>query len=185
MPDSKKFIFCSVYRVGNVGKANHNSIINTINDLMIKIQFFKKLFVVEKLFVDSFNELRLDQCIIDPTHIKGRTLDILLTNSKPIICNLSVLIKDSIYRSDHFPVTFEIKTYVKHQPIPKRKIYNFKKANWVDLNRKLFSTYISWWDAVINNKEPGYEWTNFKLVLFRIIDKFIPTITIKSTFSSP
>ena len=35
---------------------------------------------MEKLFVDSFNELGLSQCINVPTHIKGRTLDLLVTN---------------------------------------------------------------------------------------------------------
>ena len=29
----------------------------------------------EKLFVESFTDKGLDQCITEPTHIKGRTLD--------------------------------------------------------------------------------------------------------------
>ena len=114
---------------------------------------------VEQLFVNSFDELGLEQCVINPTHIKGRTLDLLLTNSKPIIRNISVLEKDSFCKSDHFPVTFEIKINVKHRPVPKRTIYNFKKANWSGLNRKLLSIP---WSVVLHNKEPEYAWSDFK-----------------------
>ena len=44
----------------------------------------------EKMFVDSFNELDLSQCINVPTHIKGRTLDLLITNSQPLLLNTKV-----------------------------------------------------------------------------------------------
>ena len=88
------------------------------------------------MFVDSFEDRGLDQCLTVPTHIKGRTLDILLTNSKSLISSLHVLEKDSICKSDHFPITFEIKTYFKTKPITKRKIYNFKKAYWEGLVKR-------------------------------------------------
>ena len=44
----------------------------------------------EKLFVESFTDKGLDQCITIPTHIKGRTLDLLFTNNKSFISNLQV-----------------------------------------------------------------------------------------------
>ena len=134
------------------------------------------------LFVDSFDELGLDQCITVPTHDKGRTLDLVVTNSQPLVTNLNVLGKDSVCKSDHFPVTFEVKTNVKHRPVPKRKIYNFKKANWTGLNETLCNVP---WNLVINNREPEQAWCNFKELLFRAINMYIPTITIKATFSSP
>ena len=43
-----------------------------------------------KLFVESFTDKGLDQCITMPIHIKGRTLDLLLTNNKSLISNLQV-----------------------------------------------------------------------------------------------
>ena len=66
--------------------------------------------------------------------------------------------------------------------MPKRKIYNFKKANWLGLNQALENTP---WDQVLGNREPEHAWQNFKSILFYVVDKHIPTITIKSTFSSP
>ena len=80
MPDDKKLIFCSVYRVGNLGEANHRSIINTIKSFY-KIRNPRKIVIVEdmnliaicwpisdgqsvsnrveQLFVNSFDELGL------------------------------------------------------------------------------------------------------------------------------
>ena len=199
----KKFIFCSIYRVGTLGEDNYHSFLNTIKSFY-KVRNPRKIFVIgdmnlrevswpmsdgqvinsriERLFVDSIDELGLDQCITVPTHIKGRTLDILVTNSKPLVSNLIVLEKDSVCKSDHYPVTFQVKTNVKHRPVPKRKVYNFKKANWAGLNETLESLP---WNEIINNREPEQAWCNLKTLLFRAIDMHIPTITIKSTFSSP
>ena len=201
--DEKKFVFCSVYRVGTLGEDNYHSFLNTVKSFY-KIRNTRKIFIIgdmnlrevswpvsdgqvinsriERLFVDSFDELGLDQCITVPTHDKGRTLDVLVTNSKPLVSNLLVLEKDSVCKSDHFPVTFQVKTNVKHQPAPKRKIYNFKKANWNELNETLKNVP---WNEIINNREPEQAWCNLKTLLFRAIDMHIPTITIKSTFSPP
>ena len=201
--NGKKFVFCTVYRVNNLGKINHESIMNTIKTYY-KDRNPRKIFIVgdfnlsgvawpisanqdisrgiEKLFVDSFEDRGLDQCLTVPTHIKGRTLDILLTNSQSLISSLHVLEKDSICKSDHFPITFEIKTNFKTKPIPKRKIYNFKKANWEGLVKSLEEVE---WDRCLNNREPEYAWKNFKIIFFHLVDTYIPTITIKSTFSSP
>ena len=104
--NGKIFIFCTIYRVGNLGAPNHESIMNTIKSFY-KIRNPRKIFIVgdinlsnvtwpladnqvindptEKLFVDSFNELGLSQCINVPTHIKGRTLDLIVTNNKPLL----------------------------------------------------------------------------------------------------
>ena len=90
--NDKKFVFCTLYRVGNLDEPNHASIMNTIKTLY-KIRNPRKIFIVgdfnlssiswplsevlgngnctEKLFIDSFDELGLDQCILGSTHNKG------------------------------------------------------------------------------------------------------------------
>ena len=82
--DGKIFIFCTVYRVATLGTENHDSIMKTLKSFY-KIRNPRKIFMVgdinlskitwplvdnqeindptEKLFVDSFNELGLSQCI--------------------------------------------------------------------------------------------------------------------------
>ena len=92
---------------------------------------------IERLFIDSFFELGLDQCITDPTHIKGRTLDLLVTNYSSCISNLKVFSDKYLCKSDHYLVTFQVNANVKYNKTPKRKILNFKKANWDALNNRV------------------------------------------------
>ena len=154
--DGKMFIFCTIYRVGTLGTENHESIMNTIKSFY-KIRNPRKIFIVgdinlskvswplpnnhiindpiEKLFVDSFDELGLSQCITVPTHIKGRSLDLLLTNSKQLLVNTKVHEHNQICKSDHFAITFDVKTNFKHRPVPKRKIFNFKKSQLVKFEK--------------------------------------------------
>ena len=110
--DNKKFVFCTVYRVGNHDEPNHASIINTIKTFYTirnprKFIIFGDFNLIciswplsdeselssgtEKLFADSFQELGLDQCITEPTHSKGRVLDLLFTNSKNITSDIKVI----------------------------------------------------------------------------------------------
>ena len=201
--NGKMFVLCSVYRVGTLGEANHDSIMNTIKTFY-KVRNPRKIFivgdfnlssvswpdsedsssvdVVEKSFIDSFNEFGLHQCIIEPTHSKGRTLDLLLTNNKNALSNIQVIPDDHICTSDHFPLTFEIKTNVVHNASKKRKILNFKKANWDALNRDLLS--IPWTD-VLDGREPELAWRDFKCIVNALTKKHIPTITIRSDFTLP
>ena len=95
----KKFVFCTVYIVGNLDEPNHASIMSTIKTFY-KIRNPRKIFIVgdfnlksiswprsedigngngtDKLFIDSFNGFGLDQCISGPAHnYKGRTLDLM------------------------------------------------------------------------------------------------------------
>ena len=144
--DNKKFVFCTLYRVGNLDEPNHTSIMNTIKTFY-KIRSPRKIFIIgdfnlssvswplsevlgnsnstEKLFTDSFDELGLDQCILGSTHNKGRTLDLLLTNSKKFITDNTVFPDKYLCKSDHYLITFEVKSNVKHKKVTKRKILNF------------------------------------------------------------
>ena len=96
--------------------------------------------------------------------------------------NTNVLEQNQICKSDHFAITFEVKTNFKLRPVPKRKIRNFKKANWSNLKSKLSEVP---WNSILNNREPELAWSKFKNILFHLINMNIPTITIKSTFSAP
>ena len=136
----------------------------------------------EKLFTDSFQELGLDQCITEPTHNKGRILDLLLTNSKNIASDINVISDKDLCKPDHYLITLEIKTNVKHKKVPKRKILNFKKANWVALNYDLGNIR---WNAILDCMEPELAWLAFKHTLFSLTKRHIPSISVKSDFKSP
>ena len=201
--NEKKFVFCTVYRVGNLGEPNHESIMNTVKTFY-KIRNPRKIFIIgdfnlknviwpqydnnelnpgiEKSFVDSFNELGLEQCITEPTHIKGKTLDLLFTNSKDLVSNLKVSPDKDLCFSDHYLINFEVITDIQYKKVPKRKIHNFKKANWAALNNE-FNTIN--WNAMLDCKEPEIAWHTFKNTVSLLTKKHVPLITIKSDFTSP
>ena len=85
----------------------------------------------DRLFIDSFNGFGLDQCISGPTRNKSRTLDLMLTNSKHFVAEIIVSLDSYLCKSDHYLLTFEVslRSNVKRNKAPKRKILNFKKAN--------------------------------------------------------
>ncbi len=201
--NNTKFIFCNYYRVGTLGIENHSNFVESIRPFF-QSKRPKKMFIMgdfnlssinwlpsnndhdhtsftptDKLFFDSFNEFGLTQSIIAPTHIKGRTLDILLSNYPQLISNLSVSSQESVCKSDHYPIFFDIKTNIKLKSGPKRKIYNFKRANWDALNHDLCHKN---WDNLLDRTEPELACSIFKNILFHNIDKYIPTIKIDSKF---
>ena len=135
---------------------------------------------IDKMFVDSLAELGLQQCITDPTHIKGKTLDILLTNQTGLISDIRV--GSFICKSDHYPINFTVKLATKNNWSAKRKIWNFKKANWDQLNKDLSKVP---GNSVIGSKEPEMAWKNFKMILFALVGKHVPSITVKNDLSAP
>ena len=200
MGDGSKFIICTCYRVGTLGAENHDKIIGALKTLS-KRKRLSKIFVIgdfnlrnvswedlegtapiEQSFVDSFNDLGLVQCINQPTHKDGRTLDILLTNTAASVRDVKVLDKDSICRADHYPITFNLKIKVNRQKPLKRKCYNYKKANWDGLNAELRYTN---WNAMLNCCEAEIAWRKFKQKLFELADKHIPKASIKSDTQPP
>ena len=62
------------------------------------------------------------------------------------------------------------------------KIFNFKKANWEELNKDLVKLK---WNEILDRREPEMAWQDFKNVLTHFSVKHIPLITVKSDFSSP
>ena len=121
------------------------------------------------------------QCIHSPTHNKGSILDILLSKSEDHVCNLKVL-NDKVHCcSDHYPITFDIKTRCIRRNLPKRNIYNFKRADWPSIKSELDRVD---WVSELDRYEPDISWLNFKAILNNIINKFIPLVKIRTEFKS-
>ena len=89
--------------------------------MFLILNAFRGHYLVKVNSADSFKELGLDQCITEPTHNKGQILDLLLTNSKNIASDIKVISDKDLCKSDHYLITLEIKTNVKHKMVPKRK----------------------------------------------------------------
>ena len=202
--NGNKLIFCTCYRVGTLGTENHSAIADSLRSLFgskrpkriyvlgdfnlssvswpINDNDLPSLNAIDNLFVDTFNELGLTQSITSPTHLKGKTLDLLLTTHAPTVNSLNVHEHFEICKSDHYAITFEVMTNIKRLKSAKRKSYNFKRANWEALNYDL--SHINWNDT-LNCNEPELAWSSFKSKLFSCVDKHIPKVTIKSEFQPP
>ena len=187
------------YRVGTLGVPNFHEIEKHLRLIAQKKKFSKHVAIgdfnfnkttwpegqssdnIEKLFLDLFGDLGLEQMICQPTHQGGRTLDLLLTSNESIITEVSVASQHSVCQSDHFAITFKLNSKVG-RVVQKRKMLNFKKANWEGLNKSLNSVK---WDELIGHDEPEVAWQKFKLVLTKLIDKFIPSVLVKETNHPP
>ena len=88
----------------------------------------------EQLFIDTFNNLSLEQLIEHPTHKKGNILDILVTDCPNRVTNLTVVSDRHICSSDHFPLEFKVSLNAPRTKPIKRSIYNFTKANLAAIN---------------------------------------------------
>ena len=203
LPNGQKFCVGTCYRVGTLGEPNRNEISEFLKNL-IRVKKYTKFFLVGDLnlpgisaenwedsicddrfdqdYLDLFNDLDLKQLMREPTHIKGRILDILLTNHSQSIENLSILEENQVCKSDHYPVTFDILEKIKRKKCPKRKLFNYKKAQWGPLNEEISS--IDWIEYLSAN-DIERSWAMFETKLNELCVKYIPTITIKSSHKPP
>ena len=199
-PTGIKFIICTCYRVGTLGFANHEKILGSLKSLFQR-RGLSKIFIlgdfnltgvswstltgscpIEQSFVESFIDLGLQQCVLPPTHCKGKTLDLLLTNSVSNINDLLVGERDSVCKSDHFPINFKINIKVNRKKPAKRVCYNYKNVNWERLNHELQHTD---WDGLLNCTEPEIGWKKFKDKLFDVTDKYVKKCSVKTDGQDP
>ena len=202
LSNGTKYIFSTCYRVGTLGTDHHCAFMGALKNILAKTKppklfmigdfnlpgadwkINKSMISIEQKFIDSFNELGLKQQIKVPTHIKGNTLDILVTNFDRYVSNLKVLDHNSAVFSDHFPIVFTVRGNIKRKKMPKREFYNFKKADWVALNSDL---QLINWEYIFENYKSDIEscWNIFKSILIKLIDKHIPKVKIKNEFQAP
>ena len=186
------------YRVGTLGEDNLKEIELHLSNVINRKKFQNYIVVGDFNFPDInwsasstttelghnfmqlLNNFGFIQLINEPTHEKGRTLDLLFSNKLRAIEGVNVLGKNEICSSDHFGITFDIKMKFKNK-VEKRKIFNYKKANWQNLNNDLKHVR---WDQELNY-DPETSWFRFKRILNHFMKKHIPTITLKNKCQPP
>ena len=137
---------------------------------------------VQTSFMSLFDDLGLSQLIHEATHKGGKILDVLSCDSLDIIRNLKVEFPGTFVNSDHSPITFTINTFVRKVKSAKRSIYNFKNANWAQLNSELSRVD---WLHLLGSSEVEIGWNIFKNKFLALCDKHIPKIKIKESFHPP
>ena len=124
-------------------------------------------------------DLSHTQMIDKPTHCAGNTLDLLFTNVPHIISDLKVMEHDEACLSDHFGISLNTEFPIIGKKGPKKKVYDYKKANWRDLNFELKQLD---WDSLIGSMDPHVAWPRFKSLFKILCDKHIPKRNVKSQF---
>ena len=195
MNDNSKIIIATCYRVGTLGNSNLNEISKSIKKLVRKRSVKEFVLIgdfnlpkinwsnlsstvsLEQNFFHVFAENSLLQCINVPTHYRGNTLDLLLTQSSRFVDNVTVHKDNVLCKSDHYLITFDINLKCKRSKIPKRKSYNFKKADWERLNTGLSEID---WESALESSHPDTAWKNFTEILRNGVDLCVPKMMIKS-----
>lgn len=106
--------------------------------------------------------------ISESTHEDGNTLDLLLCNCPEIISAVNVLPKNTVCDSDHFGIKFKVKLFCKRLKRQKRKIYNFKKADFKAINtlRKIH------WNNVLKPYNVNIGLKHFQSIFISVYDKY-------------
>ena len=197
----KSVCFSTLYRVGTLGAENLNEVKRHLSSLTNSKSIKKHVLIgdfnlgktrwpegvsscsIEQGFLNMFHDFDFKQHISQSTHDHGNTLDLLLSNCPDSLSDIEILNKDLVCRSDHFGIKFKVKSCCKRLKSPKRKIYNFKKANFSAINSELKKID---WDTLLNEDDDiNITLHKFNFTLKSICDKFIPRITIKSGFQPP
>ena len=193
--DNSKIVISTCYRVGTLGIPNFQEITRTL-DILLRKKRLKKFFLIgdfnlrhanwetfsssnstEQTFINEFVRQGLIQYIFSPTHIKGNILHILLSNSDNFISDITILSNNESCKSDHYAITFKVKTKVVRKKPIKTKSFNFKRANWDGLNEDLNNVD---WLLTLDCLEPDIAWSKFKEILNHFQELHIPKVTINS-----
>ena len=201
LPSDKKLTLSTLYRVGNLGIDNFEAVKKYFTTLASKKKLNKHVLIgdfnfpeikwpdpltsvdLHKKFLDFLMvDLAHSQLITESTHKSGNTLDLLFTNIPEIIKNISVLGRNEACLSDHSGITFEIKIDVSLKKTVKRKVFNYSKANWKDLN---FDLKRIDWVTLIGSCDPHVSWIIFKNILNALSEKHIPKMSLTNQFQAP
>ena len=201
LSSGKKICVSTCYRVGTLEDENHAEVEKYLKKIANNNKIGKHIVLgdfnlnktswpngtstnfLETKFLNTFEDIGLTQLIDKPTHIGGKTLDLLLTNTPSFVTNVNILEHKQVCNSDHFGITFTFLQNIQRIKCSKRRIYNYSKANWDDLNNDL--KHIKWDHIITESTSTQRSWDIFKNVLFRLCDKHIPKITIKPNLQPP
>ena len=133
------------YRVGTLGSANLSEIKNHLTSVSKSKKLQRHCVLgdfnlsntswpegvstneVERGFLELFDDLSLTQLIDGPTHEKGNTLDLVLSNVPNLVSELKILDQNVVCSSDHSGISFNLGA-VKRKKSPKREVPNYAKA---------------------------------------------------------
>ena len=117
----------------------------------------------------------MEQIVDTATHIKGNTLDIILTNNSENLSKPAIL--PGLSNSDHYIV--KVPVHFRKESSSATKIrHNYKKADWKKY-QSLIESFT--WDQVFNHNTVSEIWKEFEEAIKHCIDQSVPTVKVAST----
>lgn len=133
---------------------------------------------LHKCFLNLLLLFQLHQMVRNPTHCKGNTLDLVLTNTITHIEKLNV-IEPGL--SDHFLVEWEMKSVQQPSSICKSFYNLYHKADISAIEEKLDNTLLKIVEAINQNVSINEVWNIFQNDLQQAVQKFVPKCEIRRT----
>ena len=125
------------------------------------------------MLVNAMNSFGLEQMVKVPTRVAehvSNTLDLVITNVPQFVNNVTTCLGIS----DHLAVTFQTQD-VSRQPKVKRKIKQYHRADFEDLNQRLYQYFLQFREEA-SSRTVDENWIKFKEAITNV-ERLIPTRT--------
>jgi Endonuclease-reverse transcriptase len=123
----------------------------------------------EKIVIEAAEDMFLQQLLEFSTHIKGNTLDLVLTNIQERIIEIKE--EGRLGKSDHVMITTEICVASNRQPEPAEMRPDWARADWARLKQQLQN----WdWRAEMHGRNTEVSWTTLREKLNTLVEEYVP-----------
>ena len=130
-------------------------------------------------FLDACTERGLEQLVTFPTHNKGNTLDLVLTDIPGAVH--SVATYGRLGHSDHDMLVVEMELGTKHKKLPE-VTKNWRRANWEEMRHELGQKD---WQREMDGLGAEDAWQLFKTTVHGLVEKHVPTRVVRTNGRPP
>lgn len=136
--------------------------------------------VISNAFCDFVFENNLSQLVLEPTHIRGNTLDLIFTVHTDLVDNVTVHPpEETPLSSDHFRVSFRVNTqHCISVEGDCSLVYDYPKADWEGLCNFLMDGDL---DSCLELVDVEEVWAFIRLSVTSAMYQFIPRVKIRAS----
>ena len=128
-------------------------------------------------FCDFVFDCNLTQHILEPTHVKGNILDLVLTTPNVVVNCLTIHPQSVFHLSDHFAISFELPCKISSSAAFKpHYVHNFCKADYESITSFLLDFDFS---VIFNSLDIEFIWFVIKSSVYEAMSLFVPKVLVK------
>ena len=188
------FILCTVYVPPNSSESYVLSVLHYLSNLVCSYSnciivgdfnfpdicwsSFSGTSSLSSSFCEFIFDHNLTQHVMDPTHIMGNILDLVITSAGVNITDLSVTPSVPHIWSDHFMISFSLLCSKLHtHNIKPRYVFDFAKADFVSLCSHLMDVDFS---ICFQSNDIEFIWFTIKSFIYDAMILYIPKVRLRS-----